>query len=73
MVILSASGFPSGLLWCGTLPFTIKSYWFCRSSFGECPAPWLLFHSALLSKTIRSLSLCREAGRGRLGYYDHML
>ena len=31
------------------------------------------FIPALLSKTIRSLSLCRETGRGRLGYCIHML
>ena len=31
------------------------------------------FIPALLSKTIRSLSLCQEAGRGRLCYCVHML
>ena len=31
------------------------------------------FIPALLSKTIRSLSLCQKAGRGRLGYCVHML
>ena len=31
------------------------------------------FIPALLSETIRSLSLCQEAGRGRLCYYVHML
>ena len=31
------------------------------------------FILGLLSETIRSLSLCREIGRGRLGYYIHML
>ena len=31
------------------------------------------FILALLSKTIRSLSLCQEAGRGRLCYCVHML
>ena len=31
------------------------------------------FIPPLISKTIRSLSLCLETGRGRLGYYVHML
>ena len=31
------------------------------------------FIRALLFETIRSLSLCREAGKGRLGYCVHML
>ena len=31
------------------------------------------FIPALLSETIRSLSLCREIGKGRLGCYVHML
>ena len=31
------------------------------------------FILALLSKTMRSLSLCRETGRGRLGCCIHML
>ena len=33
----------------------------------------IYFILALLSKTIRSLSLCRETGRGRLGCYVHLL
>ena len=31
------------------------------------------FIPALLSETIRSLSLCRKAGKGKLGYCVHML
>ena len=31
------------------------------------------FNPALLSETIRSLSLCQETGKGRLGYCVHML
>jgi len=47
-------------------------------SFVVLPLVSALPHStsfilALLSETIRSLSLCREADRGRLGYYVHML
>ena len=34
--------------------------------------PGTSFIPTLLSKTIRSLSLCRETGRGRLGYCVHM-
>ena len=33
----------------------------------------IYFIPALLSKTIRSLSLCRETGRGRLGCCVHLL
>ena len=47
-------------------------------SFSILPLVSVLPHStsfipALLSKTIRSLSLCTKAGRGRLGYCVHML
>ena len=31
------------------------------------------FIPSLLSKTIKSLSLCRETGRGKLGYCVHVL
>ena len=33
----------------------------------------IYFIFALLSEIIRSLSLCQETGRGRLGYCVHML
>ena len=45
MGILSESGLPGGLLCCDAIPFTIRSYQFCRSSSGECPTLWHLFHS----------------------------
>ena len=47
-------------------------------SFAVLPLVSVLPHGysfipALLSKTIRSLSVCQEAGRGRLSCYVHML
>ena len=47
-------------------------------SFVVLPLVSVLLHgtsfiTALLSETIRSLSLCREASRGRLGCCVHML
>ena len=73
MGILSALGLLGGLLWHGVVPFTIKSCQFCCSHSGQCLTSWYLLHSPSNSKTIRSLSLCLETGRGRLGYYVHML
>ena len=47
-------------------------------SFAVLPLVSVLLHGysfipALLSETVRSLSLCQKASRGRLGYYVHML
>ena len=71
--ILSVLGLPGGLFWCGAISFIIGRYQFCHSPSGECLTSWYLFHSCSTFETIRSLSLCRETGMGRLGCCVQML
>lgn len=73
MDILPASGFPGGLLGMVLFPSSLGAISFAVLLLVSTLPHGISFNLALLSKTIRSSSLCWEVGRGRLGYCVHLL